>query len=108
MFIFCAPKMELAAALLVYLAVLIMVSFFLLYIGYTIFSSFVLAIIVSFVVLNIVFPVTSSKLDEVSALTSLYIFVHIFTFTVFFLYAFITTVSDTRNKKKFPMRYNNV
>jgi len=108
MFIFCTPKMELSAALLVYLATLIMVSFFLLYIEYTIFSSFVLAIIVSFVVLNIIFPATSSKLDEISSLTSLYIFVYILTLLVFLLYAFMTTVSDTRNKKKFPMRYNNV
>ena len=100
--------MELGIALLIYLAVLVSVTFFLLYINYTIFSAFILSLIVSLIVLNIVFPITRNELDDINSLTSLYIFIQIFTLVVFFVYAFITTVSDSRNKKKFPMRYNIV
>lgn len=100
--------MELGIALLIYLGTLVGVTFFLLYLNYTIFASFVLALIFSLILLNILFPVTSNELDDINSLTSLYIFIQIFTLIIFFIYAFITTISETRDKKKFPMRYNIV
>ncbi len=100
--------MELGISLIVYLILFIAIFLFLLYLNYTIFSSFVLTLIACLIYLNIAFPITESELDSVNSLTALYMFIQIFTVFVLIAYAFMTTISETRNEKKFPIRYNNV
>lgn len=96
--------MELSLALILY-AVILFVSFFvLLYFNYTAFSAFMLALIVSIIFLNIAFPLSRNEIDDINSLTMIYILVQTLTLLVFILYAFISSVKDLRNTRKYPMR----
>jgi Na+-driven multidrug efflux pump len=100
--------MDLGIALIVYLVLLITIFLFFLYLNYTVFSSFMLALIVCLIYLNIAFPITRTELDSINSLTILYIFIQIFTVVAFATYTLVTTITESRNEKRFPMRYNNV
>ena len=96
--------MELSLALILY-AVILFVSFFiLLYFNYTVFSAFMLALIVAIIFLNIAFPLNRDEIDDINSLTMIYILVQTLTLLVFILYAFISSIKDVRNTRKYPMR----
>jgi len=100
--------MDLGAALLSYLGVIVGSFIILLYFNYTFFSAFMLALIIGLIYINIVFPITRNELDDINSSTVLYIFIQIFTVIIFIIYAILTTIGDTRNKKKFPMKYYDI
>lgn len=106
--IFYKLKMELGTALLSYLGIIVGSYIILLYFNYTFFAAFMLTLIIGLIYINIVFPITKNELDDVNSKTSLYIFIHIFTILVFIIYAFMTTIGESRNKKKFPMKYYDI
>ena len=99
--------MELGIALITYLAVVLTAGLLFMYFRYTGFSTFVLALIAGFIFLNIAFPMTRKELDEVTLQTSLYVFIQVFTLLVFFIYAFLTTISNRKSDTKFPMKRTN-
>jgi len=100
--------MDLETALLSYLGIIVGSYIILLYFNYTFFSAFMLSLIIGLIYINIVFPVTRNELDDINSNTVLYIFIQIFTVVVFAIYVFLTTVGDSRNKKKFPMKYYDI
>ena len=100
--------MELGTALLSYLGIIVGSYILFLYFNYTFFASFMLALIVGLIYINIVFPVTRNELDDINSSTVLYIFIQIFTIIIFIVYVFLTTIRETRNKKKFPMKYYDI
>ena len=97
--------MELNIALITYLVILIVLFLFFLYINYTVFAAGLLAFIIALIYLNIVFPVTRDELENINSLTVLYIFIQFLTLAVILIYALVTTIGQTRNRSKFPMRY---
>ena len=106
--IFYKFKMKLGTALLSYLGVIVGSYIILLYFNYTFFAAFVLTLIIGLIYINIVFPMTRNELDDVNSSTVLYIFIQIFTVIVFIIYALLTTIGESRNKKKFPMKYYDI
>lgn len=100
--------MKLGTALLSYLGIIVGSYIILLYFNYTFFSAFMLSLIVGLIYINIAFPITRNELDDINSNTVLYIFIQIFTVIIFIIYAFLTTVKDSRNKKKFPMKYYDI
>lgn len=99
--------MELNVALVTYL-VLLFISFFgFLYFQYTVFTAWLLAVIVAFVYLNIAYPVTQDELDDINSSTVLYIFIQILTILFVFIYSIITCIHTRRVESKFPILLAN-
>lgn len=99
--------MELNVALITYLVLLFLVFFGLLYFQYTVFTAWLLAVIVAFVYLNIAYPVTRDELDDVNSSTVLYIFIQILTIVFVFIYSIITCIHTRRVESKFPLLLAN-
>jgi len=96
--------MELSLALILYSVILLTTFLVFIYFNYTVFSAFMLALIVAIIFLNIAFPLNRDELDDINSLTMIYILLQTLTLLVFILYAFITSIKDYRNTRKYPMR----
>ena len=100
--------MELNIALSIYFVLIVFLFISFIYLDYTKFSSFVLAIILGFIFLMIAFPMTNKELDEVKVTTLLYMMVIVLTIAVLFVYAFLTNFKNRKTDVKFPFKKKTV
>jgi len=100
--------MELSITLTIYFVLIVFLFISLIYLDYTKFSSFVLAIILGFIFLMIAFPMTNKELDDVKVTTLLYMTVIVLTIAVLFVYAFLTNFKNRKTDVKFPFKKKTV
>ena len=98
--------MDLNIALITYVILILTLFFLFIYLSYTTFSSFVLAILFGFIYLMIAFPMTRDELDEVNVSTLLYMMFLVLTIAVLFIYTFLENIKNRRTKVKFPVKRN--
>jgi len=99
--------MELNIAIITYFFVVLILTICLLYLKYTIFSSFILSIIVGFFYLLVVFPMTRKELDKINVVTLLYTLIIVFTIVVLITYTFLTNIGNRKTDVKFPFKKKN-
>ena len=89
--------MELWIALLIYFGSLFVLTLTFYYIlGRNIFPSFVLALVISMIILIALHPPSEEDLDNVNSSTAIYFLVLFGSFLVFFIYLLIAASHDTK------------
>lgn len=86
--------MDLHIALIIYFIVLFVFFFFLTMNRYREFSAFVISLILAQIVLNIIFPPTNDKLDDIDSATSIYFLLQIGGFFVLLVYLITMAIYD--------------
>jgi hypothetical protein len=68
--------------------------FFLVYLSYNFFSAFFLAYLVSWLLLNFIYPPTSDKLNDITSSTFLYFLFQFIGFFIIFVYSITMAIND--------------